>query len=364
MGGIEAAVRKTPKNQNTGRRLRNDVKFLERKGRKPMDLAGIGITAIPERVYRFLLAHPGTPPADVASRIAADRDTVEAAIQTLLGSQLIRFTARGGLQAVDPAVGIERLVEQRLTALNEQLRAVADTRGSVSELAALRQMQAEGGETLDIEKVEGLDEVRDRLEDLAFFAHHEVLSAQPGAVLTLEMIEAARPLDLRCLRRGVTLRTVAHAEAVRDKQITDYVLELISLGAGIRLVDHPMERMVVFDRTVAVVPFDPGSSTRGALVVRQPGLVASMVALFERTWERATDARTMVGTPAEAGTAPSELERRVLRLLLETDTDEVGARQLGVSVRTYRRYVADLLARLGASSRFQAAAHAKDRGWI
>lgn len=328
-----------------------------------MDLAGIGITAIAERVYRFVLARPGTQPADVAPHIDADRDTVEAAIQTLLSSQLIRVTAPGGLQAVDPAVGIERLVEQRLAVLNEQLRAAADTRGSVPELAALRQ-PAEAGKTLDIEKVEGLDEVRDRLEDLAFFAHHEVLSAQPGAALTLEMIEAARPLDLRCLRRGVTLRTVAHTEAVHDKRIAEYVLELIALGAGIRLVDHPMERMVVFDRTVAVVPFDPGSSTRGALVVRQPGLVANMVALFERTWERATDARGLIGTQAEAGTAASELERQVLRQLLDTDTDEVGARRLGVSVRTYRRYVADLLARLGASNRFQAAAHAKDRGWI
>jgi DNA-binding NarL/FixJ family response regulator len=37
---------------------------------------------------------------------------------------------------------------------------------------------------------------------------------------------------------------------------------------------------------------------------------------------------------------------------------------MGVSLRTYRRYVAELLARLGAANRFQAAIVAKQRGWI
>jgi sugar-specific transcriptional regulator TrmB/DNA-binding CsgD family transcriptional regulator len=329
-----------------------------------MDLAGIGITADAERVYRYLLAHQEALAADVATSLSADRDTIDAAIQTLADQRLIRFTAHRGLHAVDPAVGVERLVEERLARLNEELRAAADTRGYISALTALRQAPAAANPALDIEKVEGLDEVRSRLEDLAFFAHDEVLSAQPGDVLTVDMLEAARPLDLRCLRRGVTLRTVAHARAVQDRPVAEYVLELIELGAEIRLVEHPIERMVIFDRSVAVVPFDPGSSARGAVVVRQPGLVASMVALFDRIWERATDARSLLDAAAESGTAPSGHERQVLRLLLETDTDEVGARLLGVSVRTYRRYVADLMARLGASSRFQAAALAKDQGWI
>jgi len=329
-----------------------------------VDLAGVGVTAEAERIYRYLLAHPGALAADVATSLSADRDAIDAGINTLLEQRLIRAAPHHGLHAVDPAVGVERLVEERLVALNEALRAAAETRGSISTLTALRQVPAAVDPAQDIEKVEGLDEVRSRLEDLAFFAHREVLCAQPGDVLTVDMLEAARPLDLRCLRRGVTLRTVAHARAVRDRPVAEYVLELVGLGAEIRLVDHPMERMVIFDRSVAVVPFDPGASGRGAVVVRQPGLVKSMVALFERTWERATDARSLLEAPSESGTEPSELERQVLRLLLETDTDEVGARRLGVSVRTYRRYVADLMARLGASSRFQAAAQAKDQGWI
>ncbi|WP_162793359.1 MULTISPECIES: hypothetical protein [Streptomyces] len=44
--------------------------------------------------------------------------------------------------------------------------------------------------------------------------------------------------------------------------------------------------------------------------------------------------------------------------------DEVGARQLGMSARTYPRHVADRLRTLGASSRPTAALLARERGCI
>lgn len=44
--------------------------------------------------------------------------------------------------------------------------------------------------------------------------------------------------------------------------------------------------------------------------------------------------------------------------------DETGARNLDISVRTYRRHVADVLRILGATSRPHAALLARERGWI
>jgi DNA-binding NarL/FixJ family response regulator len=43
-------------------------------------------------------------------------------------------------------------------------------------------------------------------------------------------------------------------------------------------------------------------------------------------------------------------------------TDQSAARQLGLSLRTYRRRVADLLAELDADSRFQAGLRAGELG--
>ena len=54
----------------------------------------------------------------------------------------------------------------------------------------------------------------------------------------------------------------------------------------------------------------------------------------------------------------------LLRLLSQGDTDEVVARKLGVSVRTVRRMASELMAELGARSRFQAGVRASERGWL
>jgi DNA-binding CsgD family transcriptional regulator len=54
--------------------------------------------------------------------------------------------------------------------------------------------------------------------------------------------------------------------------------------------------------------------------------------------------------------------RQILNMLSKGYKDEVAARQVGVSVRTYRRYVADLAHTLGVQSRFQIAVRAVELG--
>jgi DNA-binding CsgD family transcriptional regulator len=65
-----------------------------------------------------------------------------------------------------------------------------------------------------------------------------------------------------------------------------------------------------------------------------------------------------------AETSPTVSELLLLRLLADGSKDEAAARALGVSVRTVRRMVADLMRRLDARSRFQAGILAQRRGWL
>lgn len=44
--------------------------------------------------------------------------------------------------------------------------------------------------------------------------------------------------------------------------------------------------------------------------------------------------------------------------------DEVAARRLSVSLRTYRRYVADVMTRLGVATRFQLGVRAAELGML
>ncbi|MGW4127300.1 response regulator transcription factor [Amycolatopsis japonica] len=78
------------------------------------------------------------------------------------------------------------------------------------------------------------------------------------------------------------------------------------------------------------------------------------IELFERLWRPS-------GPPS---TGPTQRELDLLMLLMNGYTDESAAARLGISERTVRRMVSDLMHRLSARSRFQAGAKAADRGWL
>ena len=87
---------------------------------------------------------------------------------------------------------------------------------------------------------------------------------------------------------------------------------------------------------------------------------SSLVAeLFEQLWLRAAAAR-----PHPDGEAASDDRRRILELLMIGTKDETIARQLGLSLRTVRRRVAELMDELGARTRFQAGMEAHRRGLL
>jgi DNA-binding NarL/FixJ family response regulator len=60
----------------------------------------------------------------------------------------------------------------------------------------------------------------------------------------------------------------------------------------------------------------------------------------------------------------SDLARRILEQLRAGRTDDVAAREIDVSLRTYRRHVAEIMRALGANSRFQAGARAVELGLL
>lgn len=57
-------------------------------------------------------------------------------------------------------------------------------------------------------------------------------------------------------------------------------------------------------------------------------------------------------------------EQELLRLLGQGFTDEMASKRLGLSLRTARRMMADLMELLGARSRFEAGLLVGGRGWL
>jgi hypothetical protein len=120
-------------------------------------------------------------------------------------------------------------------------------------------------------------------------------------------------------------------------------------------------RLAVVGDVAALIPqrFDLADDV--VLVVRQPALVASVTLLFEGLWERAL---VVPGIGADDPTEGDSARRLLLDQMARGAKDEQIARTLGLSLRTVRRRVADLLEELGADSRFQAGVEAVRRGWL
>ncbi|MDH2424474.1 hypothetical protein [Sphaerisporangium sp. TRM90804] len=295
--------------------------------------------------------------------LGMDQDTIEAAVETLGRLSLLDLSDRHKVTATEPRIGVERLIEQRLNELNAEIRRVLAARDVIGMFVEDQKLGEETRSNLDIERVEGLDRVRARLDDLGFFCYKETLCLHPGGPLSRGAIETALPLDTRSLRRGLAVKAVYHPKALDDPLMVQYLRDVTALGGQIHITEDSMDRMVIFDRSVAIVPIHPKESSRGALLVREPGLVSQLVTYFDGVWDAATDFHEYT-QPSENAPLLSELEKKVLRVMATADKDEIAAREIDVSLRTYRRYVADLMARLGAVNRFQAALRAKEENWI
>ncbi|MFD9368337.1 helix-turn-helix transcriptional regulator [Streptomyces sp. NPDC060020] len=300
-----------------------------------------------------------------------DAEAVESVLNTLVAMGMATADGTDVYRPVAPSTVVARLVERRLKALHEEMRHVSETRDLLESLLREQEFENEyaGSRTEAplIERLEGLGKVREKLDELSFFCRTELLSTQPGGPMTKDNIAAARPLTEQLLRRGVAMRTIVESGAVADPATAAYLQELTTKGVRIRVVERTAERLLIFDRQTALAPIDPNDSTLGAVAVREPGLVGGMISLFDRIWAESRELDEVVGSPAEGGGPEgglSELERQILATMQMVDKDEIGAREVGVSVRTYRKYVAALMGRLDAANRFQAALLARDRGWI
>lgn len=322
----------------------------------------LGISALEESVYRHFLRNPDTTDGDIHVLLRAEREAVAAALDRLRALGLLYPTDRRTVCPTDPAIAVDRLTDLRLRELHEELQRVTRSRHLVTELRD-EQCPARSAPQA-VERMENVAQIRSRIDDLAFFAREEILSVEPYTALTPANIEHSRPLDMRCLSRGVRIRNVVLREALDDPLTVGYLRELTAHGAQIRAADDLSERILVYDRRTALVPIDPEDTSRGALVAQETGLVSGILALFEKIWCQATDLASVIEEPEENPGGLSDIERQVLTSMCHVGKDEIGARDLGMSVRTYRRHVAELLRLLGASSRPHAALLARERGWI
>lgn len=323
-------------------------------------LQSVGLTAEQEQVYRTLLAHPGATQQEILSRLPLSRGRLREVLGVLQRRGLVsraRRSAVAGYFPASPDVSIAALVRQR----TEELEALSE----VAVRLGKEFRQAGGGARRFelLEMVEGPSAVTQRFVQLQQAAQREVLVLDRPPYATHP--DGDNPAGISALGRGVHYRAIYDAGAVAVPGGLARIERHVTAGEVVRVFNELPLKLTVVDRQLALLPLDVRDPTTEAALIRSPTLLTGLTTLFDALWERALPWSAV----QEADATPKrhafdDEEVRLLGLLATGLKDEAIARQLGISLRTFRRRVATLTAALDAGSRFQLALKAAKTGLL
>ncbi|MER5417881.1 helix-turn-helix transcriptional regulator [Streptomyces virginiae] len=199
--------------------------------------------------------------------------------------------------------------------------------------------------------------VRTLLTDVIDSCRSEVLVSKHGGSFPVAALREALPRDLALLARGIRMRSLYQHATRFDQPTRTHAEHLVAAGAQIRTLPEVLPQMIIVDRALALLPARSG----GALIIREPDLLAYLLDVFERDWAQATPYAT--GPQAAHGVSQT-MKQTILVMLAKGLKDDTIARRLGISLRTCRRHVSELLETLGAHSRFEAGVIAERQGLL
>ncbi|MGW6059252.1 DNA-binding response regulator [Streptomyces sp. NPDC055189] len=180
----------------------------------------------------------------------------------------------------------------------------------------------------------------------------------------------ARPEERKAMVRrlrpraaeGVVVRKLYTPAVLAEEDQRSHLFEVAEAGGQVRVraASLPHETIII-DRRVMILAGRNGSRGREFTITTAPALVGGVYALMCATWDAGTPLTDYLRR--EGGTEGLDADSlSVLQALAAGLTDAAGARRVGMSVRTYRRRVAELMTNLEAGSRFQAGVNASRRG--
>ena len=166
------------------------------------------------------------------------------------------------------------------------------------------------------------------------------------------------------LARGVRYRVIVETGVLQRPGFIEAVRDLEPLGEEVRVLPSLPTRLFMADSSLALIPMHSRGEKRvsGGLLVHPSGLLDLVQAMFEEAWKTAPTLLASQGVLQDREEDPVDSD--LLNLLMLGLTDAAAATQLGISVRTVQRRVAELMERAGVATRIQLGAEAVRRGWI
>ncbi|MDT9699654.1 LuxR C-terminal-related transcriptional regulator [Streptomyces sp. P17] len=199
-----------------------------------------------------------------------------------------------------------------------------------------------------IRVLDGLSRIQAAMDEATDACTTEVLTVQPGGIRPEHELTEGLHRAMALRARGVRMRDLYTHVARHGQGLLNY-LELMGDAVQARTLEEVIDRLILFDRTVAFIPANADRTL--ALELRHPALVQYLVTVFERLWRLAIPLTAPLPETGIEGI--SYRERSIAALLAEGHQDAVIAERLGISVRTCRAHIARLSETLGAASRTQ-----------
>ncbi|MFK0049422.1 LuxR C-terminal-related transcriptional regulator [Streptomyces sp. NPDC090741] len=316
-------------------------------------------------LYRWMLVQGGLR-ASALPRAAAETGLTEEECRTavaLLTDTCLVQADSGRWQAVSPQAAGARLLsgpeatlrahEEELRARKEELQRRRDAFTDLTPVYLQARQHAFPQGTID--HLPDQFAVRALLTEVIDNCRAEVLVSKHGGSFPEAALREALPRDLSLLERGVRMRSLYQHATRFDPATRIHAEQLIGAGAEIRTLPEVLPQMIIVDRELGFLP----SRSGGALLIREPDLLGYLLDVFHRDWEYAAPFAT---GPQAAHDISETVKQSILALLAKGLKDDSIARRLGISLRTCRRHVSELLISLGAHSRFQAGAIAERQG--
>ncbi|WP_020578070.1 helix-turn-helix domain-containing protein [Actinopolymorpha alba] len=338
----------------------------------------LGLDGDEERVYLALVPLPSASADELAPALGLTPAKVGGFLRRLeirgLASRPTVGPDGGRYVAASPTVALGALVtlareelrraEQAAAALAEQHRTAARAR-SVADL---------------VEVVAGAEAVRHRFIQLQHSARRELLAFVAAPTFLVHWSENAA--EDAAVARGVEMKVVIERALLEEPGALAEAERSIQNGEEIRVVDALPIKLLIADRSLALVPLMTVDGTadhrvqHGAVMVHESGLLDGLIALFEGAWERAAPLRLgadvarrddppdRVGDGLTGLTGVTDLDGRILALLLAGFTDQAVAKQLDISTRTMQRRLRVLMDLSGTRTRLQLGWYAARHSWI
>ncbi|MFJ2092671.1 LuxR family transcriptional regulator [Streptomyces sp. NPDC087901] len=315
----------------------------------------LGIDPEASQVYLALLELAPAPLSAIGSAAGLDRTELTAAYTALVDAGLASAAEEGEdvVAPVPPTAGLEILARHRAAEVEESRIAVGGAFESFR-----RQRLAAYNDHL-VEVVTG-DAVGTRIRQAWASARDQIRQFDSPPYFPLP---GATDDALATLARGVTQRVVYSRESLEHPgHLRDVIEPCVKAGEQVRVLPSVPVKLVIIDDAYALVSLSiKEADVHNTMLVVQPcGLLSALVALFEQSWQNALPFNGHATRPG--GLPPGD--RRLLWLLAGGASDDVIAREMGISRRTLFRRLSILMARLGAANRFQMALQAQRSGWL